>query len=142
MAGNTDPIFSRVGTVAWSTGATLALTAAANDLTGNSTNNLVLFKADTANGGYVQRIRWKHAGTNVAAVARVYFSSSTLTTVAGANVLYVEQALPAITASTAAAQPDIDTPINVALDPGYCITVGLGSSVAGGWYASVIGGKY
>lgn len=140
MPANTNPIFSRIGSVQWSTAG--AINAAANDLTGISTNNVVIFTADATNGSFVQAIRWKHAGTNVATVARVYVNNSSGTTVAGNNVLIAEQMLPAITASTAAAMQDIVTPLNVAIDAGYRIVTGLGTSVASGWYPTVFGGKY
>ena len=140
MAANSDPIYSRVGAIGWSTAG--AISAAANDLTGISTNNVVIFTADTDNGGFLQRLRWKHAGTNVAGVARVYINNSSGTTVVGNNVLFTEQSLPAITASTAAPQFDIDTPMNIALPPGYRIVVGLGSSMANGWFATAVAGKY
>lgn len=140
MAGNVNPIFSRVGHLGWTTGG--AITAAANDLTGVSTNNVVLWQADTLTGGYVQGVQWKHAGTNVATVGRIYANNSSGTTVAGNNVLIAEQNLPAITASTAAAQIGPYTPINMAFNPAYRVVVGLGTSVAGGWFPTVIGGKY
>lgn len=140
MAGNSDPIFSKAGSVQWSTGGT-AINAAANDLTGVSTNNQIVFGSST-NGAYISHLRWKHAGTNVAAVARIYVCQTTATTVAGNNVLITEQALPAITASTAAPQNDVVTPLGFPLNAGYQISVGLGSSVANGWWCSAFGGQY
>lgn len=140
MAGNTQPIFSRIGSVQWSTKG--AILAAANDLTGVSTNNEIIFTADATNGSFVQGIRWKHAGTNIATVARVYINNSSGTTVAGNNTLITEQMLPAITASTAASMQDIYTPLNNALGPGQRILTGLGTSVASGWFATVFGGNY
>jgi hypothetical protein len=141
MAGNSDPLFSRVASIGYSTGG--AISAAANDLTGISTNNVLLsYTASTDNGGFVQRIRFKAAGTNVAAVMRIYIATSTLTTIAVNNILYGEIALPAVTASTALPLPDVDYMMNMALPPSYRLMCGLGSSIASGWFPSVIGGQY
>lgn len=247
MAGNTEPIFSRQGSV----GQSMLLTTAANDYTGVSLNNKEVFSADPTNGSYIQRLRFKARGTNVATVARIYigrgrantnfatapaaptgtpattggsmlsgayfatiiaigpdWSQSVIgtysasvsvtgpngqitwnwTAVAGAvsyriyvtyaggatgtavryftattnsyvqttppelgefddpqtgnQFLFGETSLPATTASATAAAPDIEYPLNLALPPGYCIFVGLGTTVAAGWQVSAIGGDY
>ena len=70
MAGNQSPIFSRVGDI---TGSVILLTAA-NDYTGNNSNNTVVYQADPINGGFIQRLRFKALGTNVATVARIYIN--------------------------------------------------------------------
>lgn len=76
MAGNSDPIFSRVGVV----GQSCLLTTAAADYTGISPYNRQVFAADATNGGFIQRVRFKARGTNVASVARVYISNGTINT--------------------------------------------------------------
>lgn len=73
-APNTSPIFSRVGDIEGSA----VLTTAANDYTGQSPNNIVVFVADTDNGGFVQRLRFKALGTNTASVARIYINNGSL----------------------------------------------------------------
>jgi len=65
---NTDPIYSKVGYI----GQSFLLTTQANDYTGVSQYNRPIFTADATNGGYIQRIRFKARGTNVATVARIY----------------------------------------------------------------------
>lgn len=70
MAGNIDPIYSRKGAI---TRAVLLKTAA-NDYTGVSIYNKEVFASDTTNGSFLQRLRFKAAGTNVATVARVYLN--------------------------------------------------------------------
>ena len=70
MAGNITPIFSRVGDI---TGSVILLNAA-NDYTGNNSNNTVVYQADPINGGFIQRLRFKALGTNVATVARIYIN--------------------------------------------------------------------
>jgi hypothetical protein len=56
--------------------------------------------------------------------------------------LYGEVSLPATTASATAATPDVEYPMGIAIPNGYEIYVGLATTVAGGWQAGVIGGKY
>jgi hypothetical protein len=251
MAGNATPIFSRVGVINSIVG---PLTTAANDYTGTSPFNQQVFKSDSTNGGFVQRIRFKALGTNVATVARVflnpgnvghlaslatapgtpsgtpstsggtliagttyyakivgvdangcmtalsaessavtttgatgsiawtwtasnaatsyriyvastatgaesgYFTSSTnsFTQIAmpegsgftdgqpitSNNIFYGEISLPATTLSATAATVDVDYPMNIAIPPGWEIYVGLGTTVAAGWVATIIGGAY
>lgn len=71
MAGNSDPIYSKRGAVTRA----VILKLAANDYTGVSTNNLEAFAADPTNGSYLQRLRFKAMGTNVATVARIYLNN-------------------------------------------------------------------
>lgn len=70
MAGNNAPIFSRVGDITGS----VVLTTAANDYNAQSINNSIVYQADPTNGGFVQRLRFKAIGTNVATVARIYIN--------------------------------------------------------------------
>ena len=70
MAGNTTPIFSRVGDISGS----VVLTTAAADYNGQNINNAIVYQADPTNGGFVQRLRFKALGTNVATVARIYIN--------------------------------------------------------------------
>lgn len=73
MSGNTAPIFSRTGDIQGG----IVLTAAAADYIGQNINNAIAFTADSTNGGFVQRLRFKAVGTNVATVCRVYYNSGT-----------------------------------------------------------------
>ena len=68
---NTDPIFTRVGVI----DGVLLTTAATNDYSGTSPFNRRVFKADAANGGFVQRIRCKARGTVGASLARIYIGN-------------------------------------------------------------------
>ena len=137
---NPNPIFSRVGNVG-GIGST-TLTTAAADYTGISANNILIFTADSTNGGFVQRVRFKAIGTNTASVARVYINNGSTSGTATNNVFYGEVSLPGTTAITTAATVDVDYPMNFALPPGYKLYVGLGTTVAAGWVASVIAGAY
>jgi hypothetical protein len=76
MAGNSDPIFSKVGAM----GQSMVLKAAAADYTGVSPYNREVFSADATNGGFIQRLRFKALGTNVATVARIYINRGGINT--------------------------------------------------------------
>lgn len=140
MAGNTTPIYSKVGAIGGIGGTTL--TTAAADYTGVSTNNKSFFTADATNGGFVQRLRFKAIGTNVATVARIYINNGSANTSAANNVFYGEISLPATTASATASTSDIDYPLNFALPAAYQLYVGLGTTVAAGWVVSTVAGAY
>lgn len=71
MPGNPNPIFSKQGDI--QDGGVLTL--AANDYTGQGANNTVLFTADAANGGFIQKLRLKALGSNVATVLRLYINN-------------------------------------------------------------------
>lgn len=144
MAANTLPIYSHEGEVANNslTSMNQLVTAAANDYTGAGANNSLAFTADATNGSFVQRIRFKAGGTNVASVARVFINNGSDPTVATNNVFYGEVSLPATTANAAAATVEIDYPLGFALPAGFRIYWGLGTAVASGWVATVIGGNY
>lgn len=70
MTANTDPIYSRAGLIPQS----MLLTTAANDYTGVSIYNKEIFVADATNGSWIEKIRFKSRGTNVATVARIYIN--------------------------------------------------------------------
>jgi hypothetical protein len=76
MAANTAPIFSRLGSVHGGT----ALTNAANDYNGVNINNQFIFDGDETNGSFIQKLRFKPLGTNVASVARVYVNNGNINT--------------------------------------------------------------
>lgn len=138
MAGNVQPIFTRVGDIQW---AAAVITAANTAKDGTGTVNLV-FTADATNGGFVRGVLWQPAGTNVASVGRVFLNNG-LTNATAANNIYLGQVtLPACTNSEVAALFAPVVPLNLALPPGYKLNVTLGTAVAAGYYVSAIGGKY
>jgi hypothetical protein len=144
MAGNAAPIFSRAGSVAnnTTTGMNQLVTAAANDYTGIDADVSLIFTADATNGSYVQRIRFKAGGTNVASVARIYINNGSSPGTATNNTFYGEVSLPATTATAAASTIEIDYPLDFVLPAGFRLYFGLGTAVAAGWVATVIGGNY
>jgi hypothetical protein len=140
MPANTAPIFSLSGAVSLGT----AITAIVSDYTGAGANNVVAFTANATNGGFVQRIRFKAAGTNAVSVARIYINNGLSNSTPANNTFYGELSLPAITATTTAATVDIDYPLNFALPAGYRIVVGISAAgtLASGWVPTVIAGSY
>ena len=138
MPANTDPIYSRLADVQWGT---TAITTANTAKDGTGTV-LTVFTADATNGGYVQRIRFRAAGTNVATVARVFINNGSTNSTAANNILWDEITLSATTLSEVAALATYELPLNFALPPGYKINVTIGTTVSAGYYVSVIGGKY
>jgi hypothetical protein len=138
MAANTAPIFSLLGDINW--GATAITTAnTAKDGTGTVLN---VFTADATNGGFVQRIRFRSAGTNIATVARVFINNGSTNATAANNILYDEITLAATTLSEVSALTTYELPLNFALPPGYTLNVTIGTTIAAGYFISVIGGKY
>ena len=137
MAANTAPIFSIAGDVEWGT---TAITTANTAKDGTGTV-LTVFTADV-DGAFVQRIRFRAAGTNVATVARVFINNGSANSTPANNILYDEITLAATFLSEVSALAVYELPLNFALPPGYKLNVTLGTTVAAGYYVSVIGGKY
>ena len=82
MAVNTAPIYTLTGDIQGGD----ILTTQAADFTGQGLLNAAVFAANAINGGYIQRLRFKALGTNIATVARIYVNngSGKLVTIAGA----------------------------------------------------------
>jgi len=144
MPGNSDPIYSRQGDVSsnGTTGMATDITTATGDYTGISANHVLVFTADATNGGFIQRLRFQAKGTNTASVARIYINNGSTAATATNNTFYGQQSLPGTTASNTGATTEIDYPMNFAINPGFRIYVGLGTTVAAGWVCTAIGGKY
>lgn len=144
MPGNIDPIYSRSGDVSVNGTTTMAtgMVTATGDYTGASANHVLVFTADATNGGYVQRLRFNATGTNTATVARIYLNNGSTNTSAANNSFYGQISLPATTAINTASTVEMDYPMNFALNAGFRIYVGLGTTVAASWICVAVGGKY
>lgn len=144
MPANSDLMLSRLGDVSsnGTTGMATDVVTATGDYTGVSANHVLVFTADATNGGFVQRLRFQAKGTNTASVARIYLNNGSTNTTATNNTFYGQQSLPGTTAINTAATTEIDYPMNIALNPGFRIYVGLGTTVAAGWVVTAVGGKY
>jgi hypothetical protein len=141
MAANTAPIFTRLGDAQWTTS---AMTSANNTYDLTSGVIYPVFTADTTNGGFVQRIRFKPLGTNGAAtVCRVFINNGLTTATAANNTMWDEISLPTTTASATAALATYELPLNIALPASYRIYCVVATApTSAGWNATVIGGKY
>lgn len=139
MPGNVQPIYTRVPDIQW---ATSSVTAANTTTDLTSGTIYPIFTADTTNGGFVQRIRFRSLGTNVVTVARVWINNGSTTGTAANNTLWDEITLNATTVSQISALSTQELPLNIGLPPGYIIYVTLGTGVAAGYDVTVIGGKY
>lgn len=143
MTANTNPVFTISADVSTDGTTSLhqGLTTAAADYSGVSTNYTLVHTAGT-NGSYIRRIRFKASGTNVATVARIFINNGSSQTTAANNVLFGEISLPATTANAAAATADVDYPLEIALQAGFKLYVGLGTTVAAGWDVVCVAGQY
>ena len=139
MAANTSPIFTLTPEIQWADALTTANTT--KDLTSGTIYSV--FTGGT-NGSYVQRIRFRTLGTNLAAtVARIWINNGSTTNTSANNTLWDEISLPVTTISETAAQANYELPLNFALPPSYRIYVTLGTAPnAAGWDATIIGGDY
>jgi hypothetical protein len=137
MAANINPIFTLTPRTTWGT---TAITTANTAFDGTGTV-LSVFTAGT-NGSYVQKIRFKPSGTAVQTVARVFINNGSTNATAANNIQFDEITLAAITVSQTTAQSAFEIPLNFALPAGYVLNVTIGTTVAAGWYVSVIGGDY
>jgi len=134
---NTSPIYTASGDTQWVISATAANTT--KDL---SSGTIYTVFTASQTGGYVQRIRFKPLGTNVATVARVWINNGLDNTTAANNTYWDDISLPSTTVSEISAQPTFELPLNMALPSGYKIIVTLGTAVSAGYTITVIGGKY
>ena len=134
---NTQPIFTASADTQWAVSAVTANTT--KDLS-SGTISLVFTAGDK--GGYVQRMRFRALGTNIATVARVFMNNGATTATASNNVLWDEISLAATSVSETSALATYEIPLNFALPAGYRLYVTLGTAVAAGYSITCIGGKY
>ena len=141
MAANTNPIFTLTGRASWGTASLSTGTNTAKDGTGTM---LPIFTAKATDGSFVQRIRFKCAGTTTSAtVCRIFINNGASNATAANNILFDEITLPVTTLTETAATPVYEIPCNFVLPGGYVLNACIGTSTGtGGWYVSVIGGDY
>jgi hypothetical protein len=136
MAGNTNPIYSRVGQIEWGV---IDTANTAKDGTGTV---VTVFTADATNGGRVEKLKVRAKGTNVATVLRVWLNNGGSNATPANNTLYTEQTIAATTVSEVAALADTEIALNLALPPAYKINITIGTTVAAGLHVSAVGGAY
>jgi hypothetical protein len=116
--------------------------SAANTTTDLTSGTIYDVFTGGTNGSYVQKIRFRHVGTNVATVVRVWLNNGGATTTALNNTLFDEITIAANTVSQTAASTNYELPLNFALPPSYRIYVTTGTVLAAGLDVTVIGGDY
>ena len=139
MAANTQPIYSSVGDIEWSSTPLIIQ----NQLYDGSGSVATVFSA-SASGSFVQRVRFKASGSTTATVARLFINNGGDNTTAANNFLFDEITLTGFSGSQTAASTVFEIPMNIALPPAYRIiaTIGTTQIANGGWYVGAIGGSY
>lgn len=138
MAANTAPIYSAKGIIGFSD----AVVAAANTTKDLTSGTIYLCHTAAADGDFVERIRFRALGTNVATVGRVWVNNGSTTGTAANNRLIDEITLSATTVSEVASQVNYELPLGFVLPNGYRIYVTVGTVVAAGYHVTVFGGTY
>jgi hypothetical protein len=149
MSGNSDPIYSRVGSIS-----AVGITAANTSSQGGGTigtDIFLAFTADATNGSFIREIRFTPTASAAATAtnsttARIFVSSVTSGSTTSSNThLIQEVALGAQTADqTTSAVFSVVVPLNFALPPGWTILVTnhVAPATNSAWKAVVIGGNY
>ena len=138
MPANTAPIFTLAPDVQWSPIPVVTSNATTDGTTGTT---YLIFSA-SVDGGFVQRVRFRPLGTNVATVGRLWINNGATSGSAANNTLIDEITLNATTAAAAASLANQEVPINFAIPAGYRLFVTLGTTVAAGFDVTTIGGRY
>ena len=134
---NTQPIFTASADTQWAYSAVTANTT--KDL--SSGTSYLVFTAGPS-GGYVQRMRFRPLGNNVATVARIFINNGGSTSTPTNNTLWDEISLATTTVSEVSALSTYEVPLNFALPADYRLYVTLGTAVSAGYAITCIGGKY
>lgn len=136
MVANTAPIFTNIPNIGFAP----AITAANTAKDGTGTVDLV-FTAG-ADGAFLQKLKIRPKGTNVATVLRVFLNNGATPTTSTNNMLFDEVGLPATTNIETTAIVGLELPINIALPAAWRVYVTLGTAVAGGYAVTAVGGDY
>ena len=106
IPSNINPIYTRVadiqgGVLLGNASTTISTTSVATDYTGQPNFNIPVFTADATNGGYIQKIRFKAAGTNATvSLAKIYLNEGKLNTLSPAGIPGTPTGAPSITGGT------------------------------------------
>lgn len=135
MAANTAPIFPLTPNVAWGT------VAAANTAKDGTGTVVTVFTAG-ANGGRLDKIKIRAAGTNIATALRVFINNGATNAIAGNNTLFMEATIAATTLSEVAALADNEIYLGLVLPAGYKANITIGTTIAAGLAVTGVGGNY
>ena len=136
MAQNTSPIFALTGNI--TVGATITTANTAKDGTGT----VVLVCTGAANGTFIQRIRARANGTNVATVLRLFINNGSTNTTAANNTYWDEITLSATANSEVASLATYELPLNFVLPNTYRLYATIGTTVVAGYALTCIAGDY
>ena len=145
MALNTLPIFGKEADIQWSNvdgdgGATGPLLTANTAKDGTGTV-LTVYTAPT-NGGFVNYIRIKSAGSNDPTVLRLFINNGSTNATASNNIFFDEIGIPSQTAQNSSRSFfDLTIPWNIGLPGGYKILATIGTTIAAGIFIGVVGRK-
>jgi hypothetical protein len=147
MSANTSPIWSGKPTIQWATadgdGGTAGPIKTANTAKDGTGTVNTIFTADATNGSYVDRIRFRPAGTNASAtVVRIFINNGSSSATPANNILVDEYTCPTVTISETSSQVLLELPLQIGLPAGYKILVTIGTTIAAGLFVSAIGGHY
>lgn len=146
MATNKQPMYTGTPDIQWGiadgNGGSAGPLKTANTAKDGTGTVLTVFTADATNGGYVQRIRFTAAGTNIATVARIFINNGSTNATIANNTYWDSITLTATTNSETSALQTFELPLGFALPLGYKLNIALGTTVSAGYVITVIGGKY
>lgn len=132
----TAPKYTDTANIAW---ATISSANTALDGTGSPT---LIHTADASNGSFVEKVRVRHKGTNVATVLRVFINNGSTPETATNNTLYTERTVAANTLSQVAESLEYELPINASLPASYRLYATIGTAVAAGLHVTAVGGDF
>ena len=150
MAGNNDPIYSKVGLVQ-SSGVVQAVSSFPYSASGTlGTDAFIVWTADSTNGGYIQKLRVKYVGNSTtssnACVMKVFVTSVASGSVTDSTMFLIDEiAIPATgTLTTTTTNPSYDIPMGFALPPGWNVVVRItvAQPASFGFVVTGFGGKY
>lgn len=136
MAANTAPIYSKGPVLGFGT---IATANTAKDGTGTV---VLVWTADATEGGRIEKVKVRAAGTNIATVLRLFINNGATNTTATNNTLYSETTIAATTLSEVAALADTEITLNLALPATYRVYATIGTTIAAGLHLTGVGGKY
>lgn len=139
MAANTSPIYILTPKNAY---VTISAAAANTAFDGSGTLGTTIFSLATAgsNGSKIQKIRIWHAGTNAAAVIRIYVNNGASNATPANNILIYEYAMAAYTSSTTAASVPAEITIDLPLAASNRLLVASTIAATSGYAVSCEGG--
>lgn len=145
MAANTSPIYTLIPLNNWA-----KVSGVDGGTDGTDADVQLCHTADATDGGFINRLIFQPISTSgstttSAAAGRIYINNGSTVGTAGNNLLFKEVTLPATAVNTAgtASAPGIEVPLNIQLQAGYRIYIGVTAMAANTqWNVLAIAGDY